>query len=79
VRKALRHHFKDWRTRWAKIKRLGKIHYIHTSDTEPPIFFEFVGESLHNVRRLVRRSAKLGRIPEPIRVAGLVAKGLSRG
>jgi endonuclease V-like protein UPF0215 family len=79
VRKALRLHFKDWRTRWATIKRLGRIHQIRSSDTEPPIFFEFVGESLHNVRRLVRHSAKLGRIPEPIRVAGLVAKGLSRG
>jgi len=79
VRKALRLHFKDWRARWATIKKLGRIHHIRSCDTEPPIFFEFVGESLHNVQRLVRHSAKLGRLPEPIRVAGLVAKGLSRG
>jgi endonuclease V-like protein UPF0215 family len=79
VKKALKLHFKDWRKRWAVIRKLGRIHQLHICKTEPPIFFEFVGESLHTVRGVLRRSAKLGRLPEPVRVAGIVARGLSRG
>jgi len=77
VRNALRLHFKDWETRWAIIQKLGVIHQVRSSPVEPALFFESVGTSPRNARRLIKDSAKLSRLPEPVRVASLVAKGLS--
>ena len=77
VKKALSLHFKDWQTRWAIINKLGVVHQVRSCATEPPLFFEVVGTSTSKARRLIKDSARLGRLPEPVRVADLVAKGLS--
>jgi endonuclease V-like protein UPF0215 family len=77
VKEALRLHFKDWQTRWAIIRKLGVVHQVRSCASEPPLFFEVVGTSVSEARRLIKDSARLGRLPEPVRVAGLVAKGLS--
>ncbi len=77
MKKALTAHFSDWKTRWAIIQKLGKIHQIRSWKDAPPLFFEVVGTSERNARRLIKDSAKLSRLPEPVRVADFVAKGLS--
>jgi endonuclease V-like protein UPF0215 family len=77
VKRALITHFDDWRKRWAVIHKLGPIHQIRSAATESPVFFEVVGTSVKRARRLIRDSAWLGRLPEAVRIAGLVAKGLS--
>ncbi len=77
VKKALTLHFEDWRTRWAIISRLGSIHQIRSCKAEPPLFFEVVGTTVQKARDLIKRSARLSRLPEPIRIAGIVAKGLT--
>jgi hypothetical protein len=77
VKKALTLHFKDWRTRWAIISRLGAIHRIQSCGREPPLFFEVVGATVQKARFLIRQSARLGRLPEPLRVARIVAKSLT--
>jgi endonuclease V-like protein UPF0215 family len=59
------------------IQKLGMIHQIRSCEAEPPLFFEVVGTSQRGARALIKNSAKLSRLPEAIRVAGLVAKGLS--
>lgn len=77
VRRALRLHFEDWKTRWTIVRKLGAIYRVRSCAAEPPLFFEVVGTSAYRARRLIKDSAKLSRLPEPVRVAGLVAKGLS--
>ncbi len=74
---ALMKHFDDWRERFKIIEILGPVHRIEPYPEEPPIYFEVFGESPEWAEEILRESAKISRIPEPVRVAGLVARGLS--
>jgi endonuclease V-like protein UPF0215 family len=74
---AIRNIFDDWRERWRIIEDLGPIHSATTYPGEPPVYFEVVGGSPEWAEDVLRRSALISRIPEPVRVAGLIARGLS--
>lgn len=78
VKRALVKHFPDWRERWAVIRSLGPLHRIRTVARENPIFYEVFGCSVVVARRILRDWAMVSRMPEPLRVAGLVARGLFR-
>jgi hypothetical protein len=73
--KALRKNFGDWELRWGVISRLGDIHHIEIRGC--PVFFEVIGASKAWASSLLEASAFVCRIPEPLRVAGLIARGLS--
>ncbi len=75
---ALKAHFTDWAERWAPIARLGEVYSLVTRVGYPPVFFEIVGESMDWGEEVLRSSASLTRAPEPVRVAGIVARGLTR-
>ena len=77
VREALEKHFDDWRERWDIIKSLGPVHSTRTRPDEPPIYFEVLGASSQWAEEVLRLSAVLCRIPEPVRVARLIARGLT--
>lgn len=77
VKLALKRHFEDWKTRWEVFKRLGLIHKIIVSAGEPPIYVETVGVDFGWAYNLIRALSICGRVPEPIRVARLIARGLS--
>ena len=77
MREALQKHFDDWRRRWSIIESLGQIYSTYTRPREPPVYFEVVGEKARWAEEVLKRSASLCRIPEPVRVARLVARGLS--
>lgn len=79
VKRALVRHFSDWRERWAIIRSLGPLHQIRTVSSENPIFYEAFGCSTVVARRILQDWAMVSRMPEPLRVAGLVARGLFRG
>jgi endonuclease V-like protein UPF0215 family len=74
---ALKTHFSDWKRRWDVIESLGKVHEVVTRLGEPPAYFEVVGGSAIWAEGVLRSSALVCRIPEPVRVAGLVARGVS--
>lgn len=76
VKGALRRHFSDWEKRWNLIKSLGSLHRLRTMPKDNPIFFEMFGCSTRESESLLRSWALVSRIPEPLRVAGLVARGL---
>jgi hypothetical protein len=78
VLSALKKHFSDWEIRWSIIEGLGEIHRTRPFPDEPPIYFEKVGCERGWVEEVLKGAAVISRIPEPVRVAGLVAKGLSR-
>ena len=76
VRRALAKHFPDWRRRWRILSSLSPLHQARTFRNEGPIFYEAFGCSDAEARRILRESAYVSRIPEPLRVAGMVARGL---
>jgi endonuclease V-like protein UPF0215 family len=78
VLSALKTHFSDWEDRWTLIAQLGDVYSITTKMGSPPVFFEVVKESKAWAESVLRSSASLTRIPEPVRVAGIVARGLTR-
>ena len=77
VRRALRAHFKDWKDRMKIVRAAGRIHSIKPLREEPALFFEVKGAKPAFARRIIRSYAIISRLPEPVRVAGILAKGLS--
>jgi endonuclease V-like protein UPF0215 family len=76
VKRALVKHFPDWKQRWKVIGSLGPLRKVRTNPDEPPICYEAFGCSARDATALLRVSSNVSRIPEPIRVAGLLARGL---
>jgi len=78
VKKALQKHFTDWETRWKIVRKLGRIYSAAPVVAEPPLYFEAVGLSARSAKLMIRALAVSSRLPEPIRVARLIARGLTR-
>jgi endonuclease V-like protein UPF0215 family len=76
VKRALVRHFPDWKARWKIINSLGPIHTIRTIGDEPPIYYEHFGCSSAEARRILSVLSMVSRVPEPLRVAGIVARGV---
>jgi hypothetical protein len=76
VRKALRRHFDDWERRWRIVKNAGPLYSFKPLPNEPKLYYEVKGGSPAYARRVIASSAIISRLPEPVRVAGLVAKNL---
>ncbi len=78
VLKALKKHFPDWKIRWNIIKGAGKIYNTQIFENSPEIYYEAVGCDTKWAEKILKISAKINRIPEPVRVARLIAKGLTQ-
>src|SRR2546425_6237001 len=76
VKRALVKHFPDWRKRWEIIESLGPLHRVQTGREESPLLFENFGCTPREARMILSSSAYVSRVPEPVRVAGLLASGL---
>jgi uncharacterized protein len=76
VKRALSRHFPDWKERWDLIRSLGRLHRTRTMQSEGPVFFEQFGCSTREAGLLLKSWALVSRVPEPLRVAGIVARGL---
>jgi len=76
VKRALVKHFPDWRKRWRILSSLGPLRQARTVLKEGPVFYESFGCADDQARSILRDWAFVSRVPEPLRVAGLVARGL---
>jgi len=76
VREALRKHFGDWRERWRAVRNAGPLHSCRPLKAEPKLYFEVRGCSPAAAERFICSSSLVSRLPEPVRVAGLLARGL---
>jgi endonuclease V-like protein UPF0215 family len=76
VKRALVRHFPDWKKRWQIIRGLGPLRRVRTVAVENPIYYESFGCPSTVARRILSGWAIVSRMPEPLRVAGLVARGL---
>ena len=77
VRRALRGHFGDWQERWRMVQNAGRLYAFKPLPQEPPLYFEVKGASSAFAKQTIASTAIISRLPEPIRVAGIVARGLS--
>lgn len=77
VKRALMRHFPDWKRRWRILSSLGPLRQARTFRNEGPIFYEAFGCDDNEAKRILKEWSHVSRIPEPLRVAGLVARGLS--
>ncbi len=77
VRRALRKHFRDWEERLRMVRSAGQLYAFKPIPQEPKLYFEVKGASPSFARRAIASTATISRLPEPIRVAGILAKGLS--
>jgi len=77
VRKALKEHFVDWEMRWRCVRSAGKLYTCKPLKDEPKLYFEVKGATPGYARAVISKTAMISRLPEPIRVARILAKGLS--
>jgi endonuclease V-like protein UPF0215 family len=76
IKQALQKNFQDWECRW-EIMMKGELHEVKTQYN--PIYIKYIGISLEEAKILIKLSTIRGVIPEPIRVAHLIASGVTRG
>lgn len=65
--------------RWQIIRRAGEIVEVSTKDTLDPVYIQCSGIDAKDAARIVRLSATRSNIPEPLRVAHLIATGIVLG
>jgi len=76
MKQALKGHFDDWKARWDLISK-GDLHEIKTAHN--PVYVKFVGLNVDETKEIIKISTIRGVVPEPIRVAHLIASGITRG
>jgi endonuclease V-like protein UPF0215 family len=74
----LKRNFPDWQERWAAIEGVGAVYSVVSKEGEPPVFYEVTGCTREKAEWILCTSVSLTRTPEPVRVAGIIARGLSR-
>ena len=75
IRLALKKNFQDWKDRWALLSK-GEIHRVKTSYN--PLYVKCTGLSIEEAKEIIKISTIRGAMPEPIRVAHLIASGVTR-
>jgi endonuclease V-like protein UPF0215 family len=68
--------FPDWADRWDDIKDAGKVYKIENKED---IYIQLNGIELMDAEEIIKLSTTRSAIPEPIRVAHLIAAGVITG
>lgn len=76
VRAALREHFEDWRVRQALLDRMGPPKEISLGEGRT-VYGHVAGMRFAEFRRVIRALIRFGDVPEPLRIARLVADAFS--
>lgn len=76
IKKTLKSHFPDWEDRW---KVIDSLEMVRIETNYNPIFVKYIGIPKSELQRLIRLSTVRGVLPEPIRVAHLIATAMVKG
>ena len=68
--------FVDWEKRWNRVLEAGEVHKISNEET---IFIQTCGIDLDDAKEIIRISTTRSAIPEPVRVAHIIAAGVETG
>lgn len=77
IKNTLKKHFDDWKTRWKIIKKAGKIKKMKIKNFT--LFYQHAKISENECKEVIEKSILRGKIPEPLRLAHLIATGISLG
>jgi len=77
IRKALEN-LPNSKERWSAIEKAGKILKVRTREGEEPVYVHVAGISEEDAKRVLRSTSTRSNIPEALRVAHIIASGLSR-
>ncbi|PAV11901.1 hypothetical protein ASJ81_08370 [Methanosarcina spelaei] len=76
IKSALKY-FSDGAERWTIIKRAGKVERI--SGEKSPIYIQRAGIGIETVKKIIQLTSIRSNIPEPLRVAHMIATGIILG
>ena len=75
IKKALKR-FDDWEDRWANVLEAGEVYKV---DNPEPIYMQIYGIEREDAEDIIRLSTTRSAIPEPLRVAHIIASGIVTG
>ncbi len=78
VKDALEKNFSDFEERWKMISNAGKIKVCELKD-EKKIYYQVIGMADKEAEEVIRLSSTHSNIPEPLRIAHLIAGALVKG
>jgi len=76
MKKAMKNHFSDWKRRYDIICK-GKIFSVPTQ--HKPIYVKGFGMDSHELQLSVKKTILRGALPEPIRIAHIIATAIAKG
>ncbi|MCS7131241.1 MAG: DUF99 family protein [Hadesarchaea archaeon] len=77
VKKALKN-LPEWQRRWAMLRSAGKIYQVKLKNNTKPLYMQVAGISRPDAERVIKLTCTRALIPEPLRVAHLIATGIAR-
>lgn len=77
IKKALQN-LPESEKRWKAIEKAGKMIKVRTREGEEPIYVHVVGISEEDAKRILKSTSTRSNIPEPLRVAHIIASGLTQ-
>ncbi len=72
-------HFSDGNERYKIIEKAGIVSPICINESSPEIFIQRTGISLNDAKDIIQLTSTRGNVPEPLRVAHLIATGIVCG
>jgi len=78
VKKALKN-LPDWRERWRMLRAASKIHRVRSRPRAAPVCVQVAGINLADAEQIVKLTSTRSLVPEPLRVAHIIAAGIVRG
>ncbi len=75
IKKALKR-FDDWENRWANVIEAGEVYKVENTE---PVYMQIHGIEMEDAEDIVRLSTTRSAIPEPLRVAHIIAAGIITG
>ena len=77
IRRALEN-LPECERRWQAIESAGKIIEVQTRNTEEPVYMQIAGISQEDAEKILKSTSTRSNIPEALRVAHIIASGLTR-
>lgn len=78
VKKALKN-LPDWQRRWKMLRSAGKIYKVKSRSCVKSVYMQIAGIGRPDAEQVVKLTSTRSLIPEPLRVAHLIATGIVRG
>jgi endonuclease V-like protein UPF0215 family len=75
IKKALKR-FEDWEDRWNNVLEAGEVYLV---DNPEPVYMQIYGIERKDAEEIIRISTTRSAIPEPLRVAHIIAAGIITG